>query len=47
MILNYITIGGPIEIYTILRGKVDDIVGKYHAMVGNTMMPPYYGLGYF
>lgn len=34
MILNYITMGGPIEIYTIMRGKVEDIITKYHGMIG-------------
>ena len=47
MILNYITIGGPIEVYTIMRGKVEDIISKYHAMIGYSMMPPYYALGFF
>jgi len=47
MILNYITIGGPIEVYTIMRGKVEDIISKYHGMIGYSMMPPYYALGFF
>jgi alpha-glucosidase (family GH31 glycosyl hydrolase) len=47
MILNYITIGGPIEIYTIMRGKVEDIITKYHSMIGYSQMPPYYALGFF
>lgn len=47
MILNYITIGGPIEIYTIMRGKPEDIISKYHAMVGFSQMPPYFALGLF
>jgi alpha-glucosidase (family GH31 glycosyl hydrolase) len=47
MILNYITLGGPIEIYTIMRGKVEDILGKYHGMIGYSTMPPFYALGLF
>lgn len=46
-IINYIVLGGPIEIYTIMRGKAEDIISKYHTMIGYSQMPPYYGLGYF
>ena len=47
MILNYITIGGPIEVYTIMRGKAEEIITKYHSMIGLSQMPPFYALGYF
>lgn len=39
--------GGPIEIYTIMRGKVDDILKKYHGMIGYSMMPPFHALGFY
>jgi len=47
MVLNYITIGGPIEIYTIMRGKAEEVIAKYHAMIGYSAMPPYFALGFF
>lgn len=39
--------GGPIEIYTIMRGKVDEILTKYHSMIGLSMMPPFHALGFY
>lgn len=47
MVLNYITLGGPIEIYTIVRGKAEEIISKYHKMIGYSAMPPYYALGFY
>lgn len=47
MVLNYIVLGGPIEIYTIMRGKADEIISKYHAMIGFSAMPPYHALGFY
>lgn len=33
--------------YFIMRGKPQEIVAKYHAMIGFSQMPPYYALGVF
>ena len=44
-ILNYITIGGPIEVYVMMRSSAQEIIQRYHAMIGNSAMPPYYALG--
>lgn len=46
-VLNYITIGGPIEIYVMMRGSAQEIIQRYHAMIGNSALPPYYALGVF
>jgi alpha-glucosidase (family GH31 glycosyl hydrolase) len=35
------------EIYFIVRGSAQEILTKYHAMIGNSYVPPYYALGFF
>ena len=47
MVLNYIVLGGPIEIYTIMRGKADEIITKFQSMIGYSAMPPYHALGFY
>lgn len=47
IILNYITSGGNIEFYFIMRGSAYDIIKRYHAIIGYSVMPPYYALGLF
>ena len=47
MVLNYITIGGVLEFYVIMLGNAQDIISRYHAMVGMPVMPAYYSLGIF
>ena len=46
-VLNYITIGGPIEVYVMMRSSAQEIIQRYHAMIGYSFMPPYYSLGVF
>jgi alpha-glucosidase (family GH31 glycosyl hydrolase) len=47
MILNYIVLGGPIEFYSIMRGKPEDIISKFHTIIGYSAMPPYHALGFY
>lgn len=47
MVINYITIGGALEFYVMVRGTAQEIVQRYHGLVGTPMMPPYYALGVF
>ncbi len=47
MVVNYITVGGALEFYVFLRGTAQEIVQRYHNLVGTPMMPPYYSLGVF
>jgi alpha-glucosidase (family GH31 glycosyl hydrolase) len=47
MVLNYITIGGVLEFYVIMLGNAQDIISRYHSMVGMPVMPAYYSLGVF
>jgi alpha-glucosidase (family GH31 glycosyl hydrolase) len=47
MVLNYITVGSVLEFYVLMLGNAQDIVSRYHAMVGMPVMPPYYALGVF
>lgn len=47
VVLNYITLGGQIEMYVIMRGTANEIISKYHALIGYSQMPPYYALGVF
>ncbi len=47
MVVNYITLGGVIEFYMIMRGSAQEIISRYHNLVGMPMMPPYYALGVF
>lgn len=35
------------EIYFFMRGSAQDIVSMYHKMIGFSMVPPYYALGFF
>ena len=47
MVVNYITIGGSLEFYVFMRGTAQDIIQRYHNLVGRPMMPPYYALGVY
>lgn len=33
--------------YFIMRGLANEIIAKYHAMIGVPMVPPFYALGFF
>jgi lysosomal alpha-glucosidase len=44
--LSYITTGGSIEIYVILRGSAKEIIKKYQSIIGFPNMPPYWALGW-
>ena len=45
--LNYIQLGGALEVYVFVRGTANEIVKRYHALIGYSAMPPYYALGLF
>ncbi len=45
--MNYITVGSVLEFYVIMLGNAQDIVSRYHNLVGMPAMPPYYSLGVF
>jgi alpha-glucosidase (family GH31 glycosyl hydrolase) len=47
VVLNYITLGGAIEMYLIMRGTAQEIVKKYHAIIGFSAMPPFHALGFY
>jgi alpha-glucosidase (family GH31 glycosyl hydrolase) len=47
MILNYIVLGGPVEFYSIMRAKPEDIISKFHTIIGYSAMPPYHALGFY
>ena len=47
MVLNYITVGSVLEFYFLMQGTAQEIVSRYHAMVGMPVLPPYYALGVF
>ena len=34
IVLNYITLGGDIEIYFFIRGSANDIIKRYHNTIG-------------
>jgi len=46
-VINYIQLGGALEIYVFIRGSATDIVKRYHSLIGHSTMPPYYALGFF
>lgn len=46
-VVNYITLGGHLEVYFIIRGTADEVIQKYHAIIGKSAMPPFYALGVF
>lgn len=47
MVLNYITVSGVIEFYVLVRGTAQEVISRYHNMIGTPMLPPYYALGVF
>lgn len=47
MVVNYITLGSVLEFYVLLRGSAQEVIARYHSLVGMPMMPPYYALGVF
>ena len=47
MVVNYITIRGVMEFYVIMRGTAQEVISRYHTLVGMPMLPPYYALGVF
>lgn len=46
-VVNYITIGGPLEIWVFTRLSAQDLLAKYHSLIGKAQMTPYYALGMF
>jgi alpha-glucosidase (family GH31 glycosyl hydrolase) len=46
-VLNYIQLGGALEIYFFMRGDAMQIIKNYHTLIGKSAMPPYYALGFF
>jgi alpha-glucosidase (family GH31 glycosyl hydrolase) len=46
-VVNFITLGGHIEVYFIIRGTASEILARYQATVGKSEVPPYYALGLF
>jgi alpha-glucosidase (family GH31 glycosyl hydrolase) len=47
MVLNYITVGSVLEFYVIMLGNAQNIISRYHSMIGMPVLPPYYSLGIF
>jgi len=47
VVLNYATLGGDIEFYVIIGDTPNAIIAKYHALIGYSMVPPLYALGFF
>lgn len=47
VIVNYIQLGGAMEMYFIMRGTADEIISKYHTLIGRSQVPPYFALGFF
>ena len=47
MVVNYITIRGVMEFFVIMRGTAQEVISRYHTLVGMPMLPPYYALGVF
>ena len=43
--LNYITLGGYIEVYFIFGRSPNEVIQSYHKLIGTSQMPPYYALG--
>jgi alpha-glucosidase (family GH31 glycosyl hydrolase) len=44
--LSYITTGGSIEIYVMLRGSAKEIIKRYHEIIGKPNLPPLWALGW-
>lgn len=44
--LSYISTGGTVEIYFILKGSAKDVIKTYHNMVGRAQLPPFWALGW-
>mmetsp|Transcript_30770 Transcript_30770/g.30260 ORF Transcript_30770/g.30260 Transcript_30770/m.30260 type:complete len:99 (-) Transcript_30770:225-521(-) len=47
VVLNYIQAGGQMEIYFMMRGSAQEILNRYHKIIGFPQVPPYYALGFF
>lgn len=45
--LNYISIGGQVEIYFFQAGTAQEVIAEYHHVVGRGMLPPFFALGVF
>jgi alpha-glucosidase (family GH31 glycosyl hydrolase) len=46
-VVNFITLGGHLEVYFIIRGTAQEIISRYQNIVGKSQMLPYYALGVF
>ena len=44
--LSYITTGGQIEMYVILRGTVKEVIKQYQKIVGLPRLAPYWSMGF-
>ena len=43
--LNYITLGGHIEVYLFMGGSANEIISMYQRLVGTAQLVPFYSLG--
>jgi len=44
--LSYVTTGGQIEAYFFTGGSAKQVIGRYHALIGVPMPPPFWALGW-
>jgi len=44
--LSYISTGGTVEMYFMLRGTAKEIIRSYQNMIGNAELPPFWALGW-
>jgi alpha-glucosidase len=45
-LLSYISTGGQVEIYFIMKGSAKDVIKRYQNLVGKPSLPPLWSLGW-
>ena len=45
-IINYITVGGVLDVYYFMPDSADEIIRKYNRLVGLPTLPPFWALGF-
>lgn len=45
-LINYVTVGGVLDVYYFMPDSADNIIRKYNSLIGMPVLPPFWALGF-